>query len=81
MRNPPEAIDPAAPDDHVPFDRLTEAERAEALTRMRENFRNPGPDIRAFYATIGQRTGASGIDEKGRLVRQRADGSLEVLKE
>ncbi|MCW8087821.1 hypothetical protein [Sabulicella glaciei] len=81
MTNRPEAIDPAAPDGRVPFHRLTEAERAEVMARMHKNFRNPSAEIREFYATIGQRTGASGIDEKGRLVRQRADGSLEVLEE
>ncbi|MCW8087596.1 hypothetical protein [Sabulicella glaciei] len=81
MKTQPDGHDPNASDGRVPFDRPTEAERAEALTRMRESFRNPSAETRAFYAALGERPGATGRDAQGRLVRRRADGSLEVLKE
>ena len=39
------------------------------------------PEGRAFLARLRAKGGGSGVDEQGRLVRGRPDGSFEVLKE
>jgi hypothetical protein len=61
------------------FEELLADDPEKAVTELGAVFDDPGPETRAYYATLGAREGAVGDDEKGRLVRRQASGRLRLI--
>jgi hypothetical protein len=57
----------------------TAAER-DPFEALSAEFDAPSAETRAYYAQLGQRPGAVGLDEKGRLVRRESSGRLKQIR-
>lgn len=58
------------------FEKLTTLEQTAFLEQFGAEF---DAETKEAYAELGRRVGAVGRDEKGRLVRREADGSLKPI--
>jgi hypothetical protein len=59
---------------------LTVAEQDRFFEEWGEAFGKPDPKVEAYYAELGAREGAVGMDESGHIVRRMADGSLQRIR-
>ena len=58
----------------------TAAEQDQAFEAMSAEFDAPSAATRAYYAELGRRPGAVGLDERGRLVRRETSGRLRQIR-